>query len=91
MDKAVTKAVATRLLSVVVGLLVMLHVTLSAPPAEASKSAPLLVYDVGTGEVLLANEAGQPWNTASLTKLMTTYLTFDALQKGKLTLKGCSS
>ena len=45
---------------------------------------PALVYDLDTGQVLLAHDAGQRWYPASLTKLMTAYLVMDAVDRGLL-------
>src|SRR5690606_10348557 len=39
-----------------------------------------------TTEVLYAQDAGQPWHPASLTKLMTAYVAFAAVNVGRLTL-----
>ena len=47
---------------------------------------PALLFDLDSGQVLIANEAGRPWYPASLTKLMTAYLTFQAVKSGKLRL-----
>jgi len=47
---------------------------------------PALVFDADTGEVLIEERASEPWYPASLTKLMTAYLVFDALEAGELTL-----
>jgi D-alanyl-D-alanine carboxypeptidase (penicillin-binding protein 5/6) len=70
----------------------------AAPPAQAqipyfrsliaaseSKYAAIVV-DAKTGEVLYANRADSPRYPASLTKMMTLYLTFEALASGKLRL-----
>lgn len=43
-----------------------------------------LVVDAGTGRVLYQKNASAPRYPASLTKMMTLYLTFDALKKGRL-------
>ena len=56
---------------------------LGAGPASAT---PALLIDAATGEVLYENEAGQPWHPASLTKLMTAYVAFAAIQAGRVTL-----
>ena len=64
-------------------LLVWLLVCAAVQPLKA---APSLVFDARSGEVLLAQEAGEAWHPASLTKLMTTYLTFHAIKVGRLTL-----
>ena len=41
---------------------------------------PTLVVDVETGAVVHADQAGVPWYPASLTKLMTAYITFEKLR-----------
>ena len=45
-----------------------------------------LVVDADTGQVLFEENADDPRYPASLTKMMTLYLTFDALKKGRLRL-----
>ena len=81
-----------RLLLCVLGLL-----GLSALPAAAQIAAvtsptgpvmagPYLVVDAASGEALLERNAGAPWYPASLTKLMTLYLTFEQLKAGHLNL-----
>ena len=47
---------------------------------------PRLLVDMDTGEVLYAEEAGQPWHPASLTKLMTAYMAFAAIKTGRVNL-----
>ncbi len=47
---------------------------------------PRLLVDMDTGEVLYAEEAGQPWHPASLTKIMTAYMTFAAIKAGRISL-----
>ncbi len=44
------------------------------------------VMDQGTGTVLLSKEAEQPLPPASMSKLMTLYVAFEALRDGRLTL-----
>jgi D-alanyl-D-alanine carboxypeptidase len=58
---------------------------LMAPLAPAY-AIPQLLMDMRTGEVLYQNEAGQPWFPASLTKLMTAYVVFEAIAAGRATL-----
>ena len=65
-------------------LLVVLTVQISA--FSTAKAQPALVFDLDTGKVLIAEEAGRPWYPASLTKLMTAYLTFQAVQAGRIRL-----
>ncbi|MSP49565.1 MAG: D-alanyl-D-alanine carboxypeptidase [Alphaproteobacteria bacterium] len=46
-----------------------------------------IVVDAGSGRVLAANNADQVLHPASLTKIMTLYMTFDALKRGQLSLQ----
>ena len=56
---------------------------LMAPQASAEA---LLVIEVESGKVLFAENAGYPWYPASVTKLMTAYVTLRAVKEGRLTL-----
>ncbi|MCW5721850.1 MAG: D-alanyl-D-alanine carboxypeptidase [Devosia sp.] len=47
---------------------------------------PMLLVDRDTLQVLYAQDAGQPWHPASLTKLMTAYVAFEEIAKGTVTL-----
>jgi D-alanyl-D-alanine carboxypeptidase len=47
----------------------------------------LLVIEADTGKVLYAHNAAQPWYPASVTKLMTAYVTLRAVKEGRLTLE----
>ena len=51
-----------------------------------AKANPMLLVDMDSFEVLYAQEAGQPWHPASLTKMMTAYVAFEELSKGTVTL-----
>jgi D-alanyl-D-alanine carboxypeptidase len=64
-------------------VLAVLALLAGAAPAQAN---PMLLVDLQTGEVLYNNEGGQPWYPASLTKLMTAYVTFAAISQGRITL-----
>ena len=64
-------------------VLVLALALLALAPARAN---PLLLVDMDTLEVLYAQEAGQPWHPASLTKMMTAYVAFEELAKGTVTL-----
>ena len=46
----------------------------------------MLLVDVDSGKVLHAENATQPWYPASVTKLMTAYVTLRAVKEGRLTL-----
>jgi D-alanyl-D-alanine carboxypeptidase (penicillin-binding protein 5/6) len=87
-----------RRLFVSIGMAVATTFAAAAPPAQAqipyfrsllaaseSKYAAIVV-DAKNGEVLYANHAESPRYPASLTKMMTLYLTFEALASGKLHL-----
>ncbi|MEJ2124156.1 MAG: D-alanyl-D-alanine carboxypeptidase [Alphaproteobacteria bacterium] len=50
-------------------------------------AGPALVIEPKSGLVLYAEDPDALWHPASLTKLMTAYLTFEALRKGELTLE----
>ncbi|MCB1887590.1 MAG: D-alanyl-D-alanine carboxypeptidase [Rhodocyclaceae bacterium] len=55
----------------------------SAPPQIAADT--WLLVDVATGQPLIEHDAGRRIEPASLTKLMTAYLTFAALKEGRIT------
>ncbi len=73
-----------RLLVLVVWLLG--PVLLSPLLAAGAQAGPALVFEAATGTVLYAEEPDKAWHPASLTKLMTAYLTFRALKSGTITL-----
>jgi D-alanyl-D-alanine carboxypeptidase len=52
--------------------------------AAAAQAAPTLVFDVASGKVIEHGEAFQRWYPASLTKLMTVYVAFRAMQSGEV-------
>jgi D-alanyl-D-alanine carboxypeptidase len=54
-----------------------------AAPAAAG---PYVLIEADTGKVVFQQDAGKPWHPASVTKLMTTYVTFKAIREGKLHL-----
>ncbi|MDA1132841.1 MAG: D-alanyl-D-alanine carboxypeptidase, partial [Proteobacteria bacterium] len=56
-----------------------------APPAAAATVSALAI-DADTGEILYADNPDQAYFPASLTKMMTLYLAFEALDQGRLTL-----
>ena len=56
-------------------------------PACAGGPHSLLILDANTGATLLNQEGDEPRYPASLTKMMTLYLTFEALQGGRIDMK----
>ena len=73
-------SLARRFLAVIVAVA---GLAASALPAFA---APMLLIDMQNGEVLYEDDAGKPWHPASLTKLMTAYVAFAAIQQGRIGL-----
>lgn len=65
--------------AVVVGL------TAGTARAAPDRSAALIM-DYSTGATLYAHNADEPRHPASLTKMMTLYMTFEAIQQGRLTM-----
>lgn len=59
------------------------YLTMPTLPTTAPKYAAIVV-DAKTGEVLYAKRADSPRYPASITKIMTLYLTFEALSSGRL-------
>ncbi len=55
----------------------------SLAPSD-SFAAPSMLIDAETGIVIYAEDADRLWHPASLTKLMTAFLTFEAIRDGKL-------
>jgi len=54
---------------------------------NASARYAAIVIDADTGNVIHENEAAQRWYPASLTKVMTLYMTFNALESGQIELQ----
>jgi len=57
--------------------------TLAQPHPAAAEA--LLLVDAESGKVLYAENATRPWHPASLTKLMTAYVTLRAIKEGRVT------
>ncbi len=58
-------------------------VGLSSEPARAG---PVILLEAASGRVLYSAEQDHQWFPASITKIMTAYLTFDAVKSGRLKL-----
>ena len=56
-------------------------------PQNAAASVSSIIIDANTGHVISAQNADELRYPASLTKLMTLYITFDALEKGLIKLE----
>lgn len=58
-----------------------------AAPTFTAQAAVHIVVDLEAGTVLEHKDAAKLWHPASVTKLMTAYVTFKALKAGELTLE----
>jgi len=66
------------------GLLIVAALVFAAPRLAHAEAHLLIEAD--TGKVLEADNATMPWYPASVTKIMTAYVTLKAVKDGKLTL-----
>lgn len=66
--------------------IVGIALTLGSAPASANSKYAGIVVDAKTGKTLYAHDADELRYPASLTKMMTLYLTFEALDRGKIKL-----
>lgn len=54
--------------------------------SQRAEAGPALLFEVANGKVLYAEDQDDLWFPASLTKIMTAYVTFNAIKAGKLKL-----
>lgn len=54
--------------------------------ARPAVAGPTLLFEPTSGKVLYSEDADDLWHPASLTKMMTAYVAFDALKSGRLKL-----
>ncbi|MFD1941298.1 D-alanyl-D-alanine carboxypeptidase family protein [Paradevosia shaoguanensis] len=66
-------------------LFVTFAVLVLALGSQASAN-PMLLIDTDSGAVLFEQEAGAAWHPASLTKLMTAFVAFQAISEGRVSL-----
>jgi D-alanyl-D-alanine carboxypeptidase len=66
--------------------LIVLIAALALAAPRAAHAEALLVVEADTGKVLQADNATMPWYPASVTKIMTAYVTLKAVKEGRLTL-----
>jgi D-alanyl-D-alanine carboxypeptidase len=52
---------------------------------SAAQAGPALLFDVANGMVLYAEDPDDQWHPASLTKIMTAYVAFEAIKQGTIT------
>ena len=64
----------------------MLGAALACVAPRAAQAEALLLIEADTGKVLQAENATMPWHPASLSKLMTAYVTLTAVKEGRISL-----
>jgi D-alanyl-D-alanine carboxypeptidase len=62
-------------------------VALALVAAVPAHAGPAMLFDPADGRVIYAEDQDDLWHPASLTKIMTAYLAFEALKSGKITLE----
>src|SRR3982075_1364127 len=65
---------------------IVLLAALAVVAPRVAQAEALLVVEADTGKVLQADNATYPWYPASVTKLMTAYVTLKAVKDGRFTL-----
>jgi D-alanyl-D-alanine carboxypeptidase len=68
-----------------VGRLIVSMLTLLALSPAAAVAGPTLLFEAGSGKVLYAEDQDHYWHPASLTKIMTAYVAFEAIREGRIT------
>lgn len=79
---------ALGVVSIVTGIVaVSMIVAAGLSQAQAANKSAVLVVDANTGRTLHASAADEPRYPASLTKMMTLYMVFDLIERGRLSYK----
>ena len=81
----ISRSFAARLVALCLALPLVAVAQVAQPPEVAAKS--YIVVDLTTNQTLAERNADAPADPASLTKLMTAYVVFQALREKKLTLQ----
>jgi D-alanyl-D-alanine carboxypeptidase len=68
------------------GIITAVGLFVTGLPAIAAADPAYIVVDANSGAVLSDNQSAALWHPASVTKLMTAYVTFDAIKAGSLTM-----
>jgi D-alanyl-D-alanine carboxypeptidase len=71
---------------VVVAAVAAAYAALAVVTPRAAQAEALLLIEADTGKVLQADNATMPWYPASLSKMMTAYVTLKAVKEGRITL-----
>ena len=76
----------SRILAALLPFFLLFGLVAASAPASANPKYASIVIDARTGEVLRESYADKRLYPASLTKMMTLFMTFEAVRDGKLTL-----
>jgi D-alanyl-D-alanine carboxypeptidase len=68
------------------GLVLVAGLAIAALAPRLARAEALLVVEADTGKVLQAENATYPWYPASVTKMMTAYVTLKAVKDGRISL-----
>ena len=66
--------------------IVALSLAAVAPASAATSEPAYILVDADSGAVIAQDRANQPWYPASVTKLMTTYVTLKAVKERRISL-----
>ncbi len=80
-------AILTRAAATFIAAVFVLTPIAALAQGYETQAGSAYVYDHGSGQVLLAVNADEPLPPASMSKLMTLLMTFEALREGRLTLE----
>ena len=75
-----------RQITAMIAVLILSFLALGRPAQAIPRGDTRIAVDAQTGDVLTAVRSQTSWHPASLTKMMTLYLLFDALDRGKVTM-----
>ena len=65
---------------------IVIFASFALATTQAAKAEALLLVEAESGKVLQAENATFPWYPASVTKMMTAYVTLKAVKEGRVTL-----
>jgi len=82
----IARAVVNRFVFVQLSLALMAALFLQTAPPASAKTESYIIIDAASGKMLTESNADASAHPASLTKMMTLYLLFDALEHGKVKL-----
>lgn len=82
-----TKLLTSLITAAIIFLISITNIsTVSAAPAFDSRAASAILMDAETGQILYEKNADKPMPPASITKIMTLLLAFEAVERGDVTI-----